>query len=329
MTEHNTRAIPRVFLCHGSEDKPLARRIASDLLTAAIETFFDEWEIRAGDSIRQKIDAGLKGCTHFIVLLSPTSVQRPWVNAEMDAGFVRKISGEARFIALRTGLEIAALPPLLQGLYSPAITAADYRIKELIGDIYEINIKPPLGSAQPPGNRAIAQQTGLSPAAAAVAELFVRRSVVGRANDPKLSVTDLKEGTGLTDAQLIDAVDELEELGMAKPARVIGLPPFGYREVRAGAPLFEALDGLIMGWNTEQDALVVAAVIASAERRGHATRNVMNELGWTPRRMNPALKYLIDRDLVMASDNLDPVFVSAHFFPTPKTRRFVRQHSIE
>lgn len=316
---------PRVFLCHGGEDKSLARQIATDLQTAGIETFFDEWEIRSGDSLRQKIDEGLVGCTHFIVLLTPTSIERPWVKVEMDAGFVRKVSGQARFIALRAGLEVGALPPLLQGSHSPSISEEAYSIDELVGDICEINAKPPLGPAPWATDRPFAGKTGLSAAAERVAELFVRRSEHGRANDPKLEVKELQESTGLSNAQLIDAIDELKELGMVKPKQVHNAQPFGYQSVWSQAPLFEMLDRYIMGWDTEQDALVIAArIVSDTERRGHATQEVMTDLGWTPRRINPALSYLITRDLVNASKSVHPIFVSTNVFVSPKTRGFVR-----
>jgi len=70
-------ATPNVFLCHASEDKDLARQIATDFRAAGIETFFDEWEIRAGDSLRQRIETGLTDCTHFVVLLTPQSILKP------------------------------------------------------------------------------------------------------------------------------------------------------------------------------------------------------------------------------------------------------------
>src|SRR5689334_13854932 len=104
---------PKLFLSHASEDKETARRLAHALHGAGIDTFFAEWEIRSGDSIRQKIDEGLGGCSHFLILLTPTSVNKPWVNAEMDAGFVRKVEGACRFIVLRKDLAASELPPLL------------------------------------------------------------------------------------------------------------------------------------------------------------------------------------------------------------------------
>jgi hypothetical protein len=75
-------ARPSAFLCHASEDDELAERLATALQEAGIETFFDGWSIAAGDSIRDRIDQGLAGCTHFIVLLTPASVNKPWVEAD-------------------------------------------------------------------------------------------------------------------------------------------------------------------------------------------------------------------------------------------------------
>jgi hypothetical protein len=88
--------LPCAFICHASESKPLARQIAGDFMKNGIDKFFDEWEIGPGDSIRQKIDAGLVSCTHFFVLLTPQSLPKPWVNAEIDAGFLRKLEGHCQ-----------------------------------------------------------------------------------------------------------------------------------------------------------------------------------------------------------------------------------------
>lgn len=120
---------PCAFLCHSSQDKDLTRQIAHDLVAHGIDAFFDEWEIGPGDSLRQKIDAGLARCSHFVALLTPNSIDKPWVNAEMDAGFVRKVSGACRFIPLRHGLSVESLPPLLAALHSPELKDYDEDLK--------------------------------------------------------------------------------------------------------------------------------------------------------------------------------------------------------
>src|SRR5438105_6103332 len=105
---------PIAFLAHASEDKVLARRIAISLTDNGIPTFFDEWEIRTGDSIRQKIDQGLWNCTHFLVLLTENSIVKPWVNAEIDGAFAQKMEGLCELLPIRFNLPHHRLPPTLK-----------------------------------------------------------------------------------------------------------------------------------------------------------------------------------------------------------------------
>jgi hypothetical protein len=100
LIERTRPDLHKAFLSYGWEDRDLAKRIAEALQANGIETWWAEWEVRAGDSLRRKIDEGLANCTDFLVLLTPRSIGKPWVNQEMDAGQVRKIESQARFIAV-------------------------------------------------------------------------------------------------------------------------------------------------------------------------------------------------------------------------------------
>lgn len=92
MTDAPSRT-PLAYLAHASEDKAVMRPIARRLLQEGVDVWYDEWEIRPGDSLRRRMDEGLGACTHFLVLLTETSLRKPWVAEEIDAGFVRKIEG--------------------------------------------------------------------------------------------------------------------------------------------------------------------------------------------------------------------------------------------
>jgi len=321
-----TQREARAFICHASEDKELARRIAIDLHAAGIDTFFDEWEIKAGESLRRKIDEGIETCTHFIVLLTPTSLGKSWVNAEMDAGFVKNVSGHSVFIPLRYQLDAAHLPPLLAGLLSPEIRTYDEDIKSLIDDIQGLTRKPPV-AARTNDEPVWGGNLALTPLAAKLAELFAKRSKNGRAWDPQLPVSEMKSETRASDNDLIDAVSELEDLGWVKPQRVIGAAPYGYQIATPTNRIFENVDRHVMGWSPAHDALRVAAEVVNSERRGLQAYELIERLGWTPRRLNPALSYLVSRDLVLSSENMDPVFVTHYIAETPKTRRFVRNNA--
>ena len=71
-TEVERAVSPKAFLSYASEDRNVAERVAEDLQAAGVETWWDRWEIGAGDSIVQKINQGLggallhKSCEGFI-----------------------------------------------------------------------------------------------------------------------------------------------------------------------------------------------------------------------------------------------------------------------
>jgi len=104
MSESQCRPI-KAFLSHASEDRLFAKQIAEHLVANGIDTFFDQWEMRPGDSIRQKIDQGLEDCTHFILLATANSIDKPWVKTEIDGVYRRKIEGQCRLIPLRHKLK--------------------------------------------------------------------------------------------------------------------------------------------------------------------------------------------------------------------------------
>ena len=74
-----------VFISHASEDKgSVARPLANTLAAAGIKTWLDESELRLGDSLREKIDAGLLRSQFGVVVLSPSFFAKHWPRSELD-----------------------------------------------------------------------------------------------------------------------------------------------------------------------------------------------------------------------------------------------------
>ncbi len=325
--ENSEKGAPCAFLCHSSKDKELAHRIASDFQRQGIDTFYDKWEIGPGDSLRQRIDAGLGRCTHFVALLTPNSIDAPWVNAEMDAAFVQKVSGKCKFIPLRSELAVNALPPLLQGLHSPELKDYEADIQALINGIHGVTQKPPLGPAPRAVRDRSAGRTGLSPAAEAIAKLMIERSEHGDSFDPQLDGNELRSATELPDDDLVDAIDELEGRGFVRKIVTMGCGALGFSRVVPEAALFSDLDQHFMDWNPEDDALRLAAELVNGGD-GRGVPQIAEKLGWPPRRINPAVNYLIARDLIDSSEVCGTHPWCTHWIrKTPKTRRFVRDRS--
>jgi hypothetical protein len=308
-------ARPKVFLSYGWEDRELASRIAQGLQANGIDTWWAEWCLSAGDSLRQKIDEGLGECTHFVVLLTPASIAKPWVNQEMDAGLVRKLRAKAKFIPLRYGLAPDALPPLLSGMLSPAVEDPETDIGQLINDIFEVTKKPPLGK---PPVAAQVRATGYSAAATAIAKAFVEGSQVGCGFDPAFSFDELTGITGLSRDDITDAVHELR--GMAKSRMGDHITP--------EEELFATFDSFWKPWKPADDALRLAADLLNDADFPRGPEQIAERYQWEPRRLNPAIAYLASRSAIQVLRSLGShPWVVHQVVPTDATRRFVKSRS--
>lgn len=303
---------PKAFLSFSFKDRDLARRIAEGLQANGIETWWAEWEIEAGDSIRQKVDAGLSDCTHFIVLLTPHALASPWVQTEIDAGFVRKVNAASRLIPLRHGLSVSELPPTLSGTMSPEVDETASGLKQLINDIHGLTRKPPIGPAPTETH-----STGYSPAATTIAELFVMKTGSAVFGDPQYTVNALAEATGQTTEDVSDGLHELRAFFK-----------LGHDHALPKDSLFAEFDQYWMSWNPAEDALKLAADIASDPEFPAAPAEIAERYGWKPRRLNPAIAYLDVRGAVRTLKTLGSAPFTVHQIAgTDDTRRFVKSRS--
>lgn len=86
------------FISYFSGDQNFARKVAEDLLNRGIHLWRDEGEIDVGDSISDKIQAGLKNCYTFIIILSPEALGRPWVKEELRAAYNLRLAEELKIL---------------------------------------------------------------------------------------------------------------------------------------------------------------------------------------------------------------------------------------
>lgn len=82
----------KIFICHSSEDKPVARRIASDLKGLGVESWLDEFELDVGDSLIAKISDGIRDCEFVLALISNNSVASNWVQKELQMAMTREVT---------------------------------------------------------------------------------------------------------------------------------------------------------------------------------------------------------------------------------------------
>ena len=84
-----------VFISHASEDKDeVVRPLANALKNLGIKVWYDEFEMRIGDSLRRKIDKGLANSRFGIVVVSRDFIKKGWTNYELDGIITKAVSGE-------------------------------------------------------------------------------------------------------------------------------------------------------------------------------------------------------------------------------------------
>ena len=104
---------PKVFVSHATEDQVrFVTNFVAELRKNGVDAWYSKWELKAGDRLVQKIAQGIESCEAFIVVLSPVSVDKPWVAEELDAGLIRSINEKTRLIPVV--LDDARVPLLLR-----------------------------------------------------------------------------------------------------------------------------------------------------------------------------------------------------------------------
>lgn len=82
------------FISHASEDKAsLVRPLARALEKMGFRIWYDKFELRVGDSLRESIDKGLVNSRYGIVILSKAFFAKNWPNYELNALTTREIEG--------------------------------------------------------------------------------------------------------------------------------------------------------------------------------------------------------------------------------------------
>src|SRR6185295_16801103 len=143
-----------VFLSHSSKDKDIVRAVAERLRADGLRVWFDEWEIRAGDSIPAKIEEGLEHSRVLVLCMSANAFGSDW--ALLESGTFRfrdPLNKERRFLPLRLddALIKGSLAQFLYINWLPAVREQEYvKLLEASRPILTRPIDEVLLQPQPP-----------------------------------------------------------------------------------------------------------------------------------------------------------------------------------
>jgi TIR domain len=92
-----------VFISYDHQDQAWVRALAENLHRAGLDVFLDAWEIAPGDVVVHQLERGLHNSRNGVLVVSPASVARPWVQQAYAVMVDRAVAGKQRLIPVLLG----------------------------------------------------------------------------------------------------------------------------------------------------------------------------------------------------------------------------------
>jgi hypothetical protein len=209
---------PRVFVSHASEDKQrFVVKFAQRLRENGVDAWLDQWEMKPGDSLVDKIfEEGLKEATAVVIVLSAVSVRKPWVREELNTSVVNRISRGLKIIPVV--IDHCEIPLCLQATLWQRIDDPEHyddEFQRVLDAIFDRSTKPPLG--QPP--QRLAQTQPDLPSLTATDQQVLSEIYRATLDSDVAMLSELRQIpalSSLSESDLTDSAEVLEKQGYLK-----------------------------------------------------------------------------------------------------------------
>ena len=129
-----------VFISHASEDKEeVAHPLAEALRKNGLSVWYDEFELKIGDSLRRKIDKGIANSNFGIIVISRDFISKGWTNYELDGLITKAVNGEQTMLPIWhnvTKREVINYSPSLADKLARSTT--DFTVEEIADEIADL-----------------------------------------------------------------------------------------------------------------------------------------------------------------------------------------------
>lgn len=129
-----------VFISHASEDKnDVAKPLAEALRKNGLSVWYDEFELRIGDSLRRKIDKGIANSNFGVIVISRDFISKGWTNYELDGLITRAVNEEQTMLPIWhniTKQEVINYSPSLADKLARSTT--DFTVEEIADEIADL-----------------------------------------------------------------------------------------------------------------------------------------------------------------------------------------------
>lgn len=131
-----------VFLSHASEDKDdVARPLAIMLQERGLRVWYDEFELKIGDNLVAKLNAGINASRFGIIVLSDAFFAKRWTNHELNTLEHLWVTEDRILFPIWhniTGEEIRSYRASLANIV--ARSTETFTVEEIAGEIHQVII---------------------------------------------------------------------------------------------------------------------------------------------------------------------------------------------
>ncbi|MCY4020084.1 MAG: DUF1883 domain-containing protein [Chloroflexi bacterium] len=135
-----------VFISYASEDKQdVVTPLAEALRAGGLSVWYDEFELRIGDSLRRNIDRGIAVSRFGIVVLSKAFFGKGWTNYELDGLVTKSVDGEQDLLPIWHSItkdEVVSYSPSLADKLARNTTMQT--VEEIAEEIIEVVLGEPV-----------------------------------------------------------------------------------------------------------------------------------------------------------------------------------------
>ena len=309
-----------VFISHTHDADGLrwSLRVAEELeLAHGLQIWLDAQHLRSGDSIQQEVFGWIGRCTDFVGIVTEHYFSSQYCREEAEQAYNRKIQEGIGFHLFRFGVPMEAIPARYSGIYSLEFSEKFEESTQKLA----VAIK---GTTEEPRQATSSdQRTGkyadYSAASMQLARFYCEHAINAVGHEIIRSRTELPSQAGMTAEDLAAALEQLSHFFIA------GFPDTIYPRDSLWAEFDEAFEP---GGEPAADALQVAETLLDYEQPLMQLPVLSAILGWKPRRVNPAVRFLLDRGIVKGtgSESLD-IWTERSIAPTSLTARYVNHNT--
>lgn len=138
-----------IFISYSTKDAEFVERLSTSLIENNIKVWKDNHKIVIGDSLLNKIQAGIEGASYFCIVLSKNSLESDWVKTEMNYA-LRDESQKRGMMIIPIMIDDCKIPPFLSDIkavdFRKDFTAGLNQILAVVQDKYNIGDSGRIGT---------------------------------------------------------------------------------------------------------------------------------------------------------------------------------------